>query len=118
MKADECPDYTIDRGQQTTYRSACNKLITTEGKRTLATRAGGFLRAEVADVSKNLLCVAELLDSGHRVVFDSQEGYKAVHKRTGRAMHFERVGKVFNVGVDILPYGEGPLGFPGRGARP
>ena len=81
----------------------------TEGRRTLGLTDGCFVRADVAaDLSKNLMAVAHLCDSGHRVVFDNEEGYYAVHKKTGRRMCFQRTNNVFDVELDVLPFAQAP----------
>ena len=72
------------------------------------------MRAEVGPVSKNLMAVADLCDSGHRVIFDNIDGHYAQHRKTGHILRFERVGKIFNFGVDVKAY-TSQAGFTRRG---
>jgi len=118
IKEDECVDYPIDTSKRNTYRSACKQQLQTLGLRTLKTRKGKFLRAEVGPVSKNLLCVAELCDSGHRVVFDNYEGNYAVHKKKNERMDFVRMGKTYNVEMEVMPYDGPSSGFQRQGRYP
>ena len=90
-------------------RTAASTRLESEGRRTLGLTDGCFVRADVApDLSKNLMAVAHLCDSGHRVVFDNEEGYYAVHKKTGRRMGFQRTNNVFDVELDVLPFAQAP----------
>ena len=116
LTEDECKDYPLDRAHTASYQSACKKVITTLGRRILKTKDGDFIRTEVGPVSKHLMCVTDLCDSGHRVVFDAQEGYQATHKRTGRVLGFTRVGKTFNFNVEVPTYD--PAAFRRRGVHP
>lgn len=112
MKDEDCDDYPVDPRYAATYLSACKQTLRTRGRRSLVCENGNVLRAEVGPVSKNLLAVAELCDTGHTVTFDAETGYRAVHKHTGKRLDFQRVGKVFNVAFDVQPYG--PFGRQGR----
>ena len=104
MREEDCGDYPVDPKFAATYMSACKQSLRTRGRRSLVCRNGDRLRAEVGPISKNLLAVAELCDTGHRVTFDNETGYEAVHKASGRSLRFDRVGNVFNMSFDILPY--------------
>ena len=76
----ECTDYPVDRKQKKVFRTAGSTMLETEGRKTLELADGCLVRADVAqDLSKNLMAVAHLCDSGHRVVFDNDEGYFAMH---------------------------------------
>ena len=104
-----CSDYPINRKQKKTFRTASSTTLETEGRRTLGLADGCLVRADVAkDLSKNLMAVAHLCDSGHRVVFDNEEGYFAKHKKTGRKMGFQRLGNVFNVELEVVPFAQAP----------
>ena len=64
----------------------------------------------MGDVSKGLVSVAEMVDSGHRVIFDSAAsgGSYAEHKETGRRTPFIRRSKVFEIDVAVVPFSESP----------
>ena len=100
-----------------TYRTATNQAVKDEGLRELIGRPNGQgevmgIRARVADVHKALLSVAEVVDKGFRVVFDTdQDGRDTSHmvrKSTGQRVEFRRRNKVYEIDWDILPYQPGP----------
>ena len=70
------------------------------------------IRARVADVHKALLSVAEVVDKGFRVVFDTdQKGRDISHmvrKSDGQRVEFRRRNKVYEIDWDILPYQPAP----------
>ena len=104
-----CSDYPINHKQKKVFRTASKETLETEGRRTLGLSDGCLVRADVAqDLSKNLMAVAHLCDSGHRVVFDNEEGYFAMHKKTGRKMGFQRSGNVFDVELEVVPFAQAP----------
>jgi hypothetical protein len=104
-----CSDHPINRKQKKIFRTASKATLETEGRRTLGLADGCFVRADVAvNLSKNLMAVAHLCDSGHRVVFDNDEGYMAMHKKTGRKMVFQRSGNVFDVELEVVPFAQAP----------
>ena len=86
-----------------------------DGQREIWFETGGAsraLRARVGDVSKALLAVASMVDSGHKVIFDSESsgGSMAIHKTTGSVTKFVRRNNVFEVDLDIVPYSLTPNG--------
>ena len=104
-------------GAGVTYRTATNQAVKDEGLRELIGRPNGQgevmgIRARVADVHKALLSVAEVVDKGFRVVFDTdQDGRDTSHmvrKSTGQRVEFRRRNKVYEIDWDILPYQPGP----------
>ena len=58
------------------------------------------MRTRVAKVKRPLLCVADLIDNNQTVVFDGQGSF-AVDKATGRRLAFERVGKGWEIELDL-----------------
>ena len=79
--------------------------IQDEGKRVLFTKTAigehpQRLNTRQADVFEPLMSVADMIDHGHMVVFDS-EGSFAVNKDSGRKTHFERTGKKWQVNLQI-----------------
>ena len=80
-------------------------MIQDEGLRVLQTKAGPNspprrLRTRKADVRKPLLAVADLIDTGHAVLFDSSGSY-AMHKKTKSIQPFRREGQGWKVDFDI-----------------
>ena len=101
----ECSDYPRNRKQKKVFRTASKVALETEGRRTLGLADGCFVKADVvADLSKNLIAVAYLCDSGHRVVFDNDKGYLAVHKKTGRKTVFQRSGNVADTELEVVTF--------------
>ena len=79
--------------------------IEDEGLRVLQTQSGlgelpQRIRARCADVSGALMAVCDLVDHGHRVVFDQHEAF-AQHRTTGRRSEFTRVGKSWEYKVQL-----------------
>ena len=73
--------------------------------------ANRVVRAGVVGVTKNLLVVCDLEDTGHRIVFDSSGRYYE-HKQTGVRTPFRREGNVYEVDYEVVPY----AGVQGNGA--
>ena len=105
-------DYPLDTRQRRSYTAANKMTITMDGARVLQTTRGR-IKTEVGDVNKNLMAVSDLCDSGHRVVFDNDEGNYAVHKKTGAIHKFDRIGKVYNVQFEVVPYSQSGNGCGG-----
>ena len=114
-----CDAYPVVKGDGAgaTYRTATNQAVKDEGLRELIGRPNGQgevmgIRARVADVHKALLSVAEVVDKGFRVVFDTdQDGRDISHmvrKSNGQRVEFRRRNKVYEIDWDILPYQPGP----------
>ena len=65
------------------------------------------MKVQVGDVTHGLMSVADLVDSGHRIVFDSEEfGSYAEHKESGYRMYFVRKYKTHKLDFEAKPYGE------------
>jgi hypothetical protein len=118
-----CTDYPLQPNDRSKvhggYRAANGQMILDEGSRMLFYKDGSdtrVIRARVGDVSKGLISVSEMIDCGHRVVFDS-DGCYAVHKKTGKTTTFKRRNKVFEIDVDVVPYAMAPDAgaIPGHG---
>ena len=80
-------------------------MINDEGLRVLQTKAGPDtppkrLRTRKADVRKPLWAVADLIDTGHAVLFDADGSY-AMHKKTKSVQKFRCEGKGWKVDFDI-----------------
>ena len=79
--------------------------ILDEGKRILFTKTTTGehpqrLNTRQADVFEPLMSVADMVDQGHMVVFDS-DGSFAVKKDSGRKTHFDRSGKKWQLHVQL-----------------
>ena len=102
VRKDCCVDYPLLHSGLK-FRAASGTPLPSAGKRILQTADGRKLRTEVGDVVKNLLSVADLCDTGHRVTFDNVAGYHAVHRVTGAILTFERIGNEFDLVVNVQP---------------
>ncbi len=114
-----CTDYPLQPNERSRvhggYRAANGQMIYDEGTRVLYFKDNGHtraIRARVGDVSKGLVSVAEMVECGHRVVFDADASY-AVHKETGKKTYFKKRNKVYEIDVDVMPYAT----TPGNGPR-
>ena len=61
------------------------------------------MKTVVADVTKNLLSVAQLVDAGHEVIFSPKKSVIR-HLRTGREKQIERMNGVYEVLYQMEPY--------------
>ncbi|CAK0896231.1 unnamed protein product [Prorocentrum cordatum] len=109
-----CADYRVhEGGQAISCKTASGHYVNDEGVRLLAgtstmpgasqARAAKF---KVADVSKPLLSVAEMVDLGHRLVFDSEGGRDisyARRKTSGGVVKFCRRSKVYEMDLHVDP---------------
>ena len=77
------------------------------------------VKTAVADVSKNLLSVAPLVDAGHEVIFSPKKSVIR-HLQTGREKEIERMNGVYEVSYHMEPYARAlrPGGFRPAAAPP
>ena len=101
---DCAPDVELQPGDNVSFLAADGSVISELGKKSLVGKMTGDqelrgIRAKVAPVHKALLSVADMVDQGHRVVFDSEDdgGSFAVHKATGHSTRFDRRRNVYEV---------------------
>ncbi|CAK0792782.1 unnamed protein product, partial [Prorocentrum cordatum] len=108
-----CADYPVhEGGQAISCKTASGHYVNDEGERLLVGAMPGASQARaakfrVADVSKPLLGVAEMVDSGHRLVFGSEGGQDmsyAHHKTSGDVVKLCRRNKVYEMDVHVDPY--------------
>ncbi|CAK0851548.1 unnamed protein product, partial [Prorocentrum cordatum] len=106
-------DYPVhEGGQAISCKTASGHYVNDEGEKILAGAMPGASQARaakfrVADISKPLLSVAEMVDSGHRLVFDSEGGQDvsyAYHKTSGDVVRFCRRNKVYEMDMHVDPY--------------
>ena len=94
--------YPIDTTKRNRYIAVNKGILQTDGLRHLVTEGGGVVRSQVsANLSKNLMAVAELCDAGFDVSFSNTKGNKATHVATGAVLPITRVGKVFDAKLKI-----------------
>ena len=62
-----------------------------------------FVKAAVADVSKNLLSVSQLVDAGHEVTFSPKKSMIR-HIQTGCVKEIERTNGVYEVSYQMEQY--------------
>jgi len=100
------------RGTKRRLRNASGGVIPEFGDKQLVVkdlcpRAGGLeqqvIRASTAQVHKNLLAVADLVDAGHDVLF-TKVNPRITHLKTGRTMQMRRRGKAFEIDFQVVPY--------------
>ncbi|CAK0843605.1 unnamed protein product [Prorocentrum cordatum] len=108
-----CTDYPVhEGGQAISYKTASGHYVNDEGEKILVGAMPGASQARaakfrVADISKPLLSVAEMVDSGHRLVFDSEGGQDisyAYHKTSGDVVKFCRRNKVYEMDMHVDPH--------------
>ena len=107
-------DYPLKRDGGAKFRSASNHPIIDQGSRGLVGYFGGSksargVRFRVGGIRKPLLCAAEMVDAGYRVVLDQDNGIDKSHminKKTGEVSSLVRSGKIYNMEMDVLPYAE------------
>ena len=105
-------DYPLKRDGGAKFRSASNHPIIDQGSRGLVGHLGGSklargIRFRVGGIRKPLLCAAEMVDAGYRVVLDQDNGIDKSHminKKTGEVSSLVRSGKIYNMEMDVLPY--------------
>ena len=106
------PTRTCSSDTTRSYRTATGQVVQDGGEKTIeGVDMFGHrmsIRFRVADVTKPLLAVAELVDNGYKVVFEKQRGRdvsRAEYKATGDAIRFIRRGMVFDLDLAV------PLGM-------
>eukprot|EP00971_Amphidinium_carterae_P074239 1467091-Amphidinium_carterae.2 len=104
---------TQDQKSGSVYESATGQKIVNKGQVTLLCRHQGSLRglrARCVAVKKPLVAVVDMLDAGHKVVFDRDDNGKdqscAIHKSTGEITPFEHRNRVWELSVQTIPHGE------------
>ena len=93
-----------------TYRSAFGGTMPDLGTRALVGTVGNTgtvrgMKARVAKVVRPLLSVFEMVESGHRVVFDSDGSY-AEHKTTGCKTPFRVKNRSYELDLNVVPHGK------------
>ncbi|CAK0885065.1 unnamed protein product [Prorocentrum cordatum] len=108
-----CTDYPVhEGGQAISYMTASGHYANDEGEKIFVGAMPGASQARaamlrVADIGKPLLSVAEMVDSGHRLVFDSEGGQDisyAYHKTSGDVVKFCRRNKVYEMDMHVDPH--------------
>ena len=92
-----------------------------EGERTIYVAFDGHAgvrgaRFRVADVSRPLMAIADMLDQGHRIFFDrddcGQNVSVIVNKNTGKKLPIKERNRTFEIEMRLAPR---PFGRPGQG---
>ena len=104
-------DYPVEANYASThgycYTAADNGLIYDDGTRNILAEVNGSkrgFRCHVADVSKGLISVANMIDNDHDVVFSSSGSY-AKNKTSGEITPFIRRGNIFDIDLKVIPFG-------------
>ena len=103
LKTDECSSYPLDTSVKREFKAANKTMLKTEGRRNIDLVSGGLIRAEVGNVSKNLMSVADLEDAGFHVQFSGEGQRYAIHRETGQKFSFVRRGRVYDLEVAVQP---------------
>ena len=91
-------------------------MIPDQGSRKIIGKIGngGPLRSarfRVAKVSRALMCVADMVDQGQRVVFelgaDGKDGSYVLDRKTGIQTPIERRNRVYEFVLEVPPYPNG-----------
>ena len=114
LKTDECTDYPLDDSLRREFKAANKTILRTDGRRAVDLVHGGLIKAEVGNVSKNLMSVADLEDAGFHVQFSGEGQRFALHRATGKKFTFKRRGRVYDLelmvqrGPGVPPQWPGP----------
>ena len=116
-KPDVAADYPLRKDTRNTYRTANGSTVTDDGSRHIFVKNGGHalgcLRTRVGQVSRNLMAVVDLVDTGHRVVFErdgDRDVSRATHKATGRSFPLRRAKRIYEADFEVQPFSRSPSG--------
>ena len=122
MPKGRCGQFPVKQDAQTgaTYRSANGGAIKDLGQQIVFGDFGGGqvrgARFRVADVSRPLMSIADMLDAGHRVVFDRKDGTNvsyAEYKATGQKIPVKEHRRTFELTMNLAD--RPAVGFPRQG---
>ena len=108
-----CTDYpaTVDTLAGRSYKVASGAEIKDEGCRTVVAINNSALRGaqgRIANVHKNLTAVYDMMQAGHRIVFDlDSEGNDishALHKESKMETPFIPTGRTWEMELEVVPY--------------
>ena len=106
IRPDVATDYPVVNRCKRVLRAADGQAILDLGNKEITLKDGyghRIVRTAVADVSKNLLSVAQLVDAGHEVIFSPKKSVIR-HLQTGRVKEIERTNGVYEVSYQMEPY--------------
>ena len=130
---DTAREYPVvkDKHVGRSYHTATDQTVKDEGRKSVmgfpldAEFASGYqddlmgLHLRVAKVKRGLLAVCEMVDSGHKVVFDKDDSGRdishIVHKETGRVIPFKREGRNWQLVMKVVPHDKSRVPFGGQG---
>eukprot|EP00971_Amphidinium_carterae_P082049 1623115-Amphidinium_carterae.3 len=102
-----------DEASGRSYESATGETIYDEGLVKVACDCQGkrkVLRMRRTKVKRGLLAVRDLLETGHRVVFelddDGNDKSRVEHRESGDCLHFQYKRRVWELEIDVLPPSE------------
>ena len=93
-----------------TYRSATGQTVKERGLRKICGKMDQSIRgirAKVLNIQRPLLSVYEMVEKGHKVVFDKVDGTDAsycVHKDTGEVTRFKVQNRCWVLDVEVTPF--------------
>ena len=113
LPQDWCTDYPLEKvGIGKGYYSASGEAIPDLGLRRLVVTTAGSVkavRARVTKVRRALISVYDMCRTGHRVVFDMEDGVDmsyVVHKKTGQTIKPVLRSRTWDLDVEVVPYAE------------
>ena len=119
-------DYPVDdKDTGLIYKNASGGAVADEGCRRLLGRVSGGngtiikgINARVADVTRGLLSVAEIIDVGGEVHFTGKGAWMI--DSTHRVVNIERKGKAYEIEMELMPYADAVKvpGFGRQAGRP
>ena len=97
-------------GKAKSYRRESGKLLPDLGARKVQVKLkDGNVNPRLADKRRALMAVSEMNDMGHDVFYPrSDGGIKAYtyHESSGTKLELERVNRVFELPIEIVPYSQ------------
>ena len=108
-----CEDYPlIPVSNPVTYRSATGQTVKEQGSRRLLGTMNGSLRgvkAKVLKVQRPLLSVFDMVEAGHKVIFEKVDGVdmsRCENLTSGEVAPFVVRNRCWDLDVDVLPAGD------------
>ena len=104
------------------YRMVTGAEVVDEGLRSLAGWTSTAVEPKhvhfrVADVSKPLMSVAEMVDANYSVIFElddlGADASRSVDRETGETQHFTRRNNAYEIELFAVPF-KGSSGMPGN----
>ena len=106
VRSDVAMDYPVVGARRRSLRAANGQAIPNIGNKEITlkdSQGHRIVKTAVAGVSKNLLSVSQLVDTGHEVIFSPKKSVIR-NLQTGRVKEIERTNGVYEVSYQMEPY--------------